>query len=68
MFTRITKTGSRSYLQIVEAYRNDKGQVRQRVVANMGRLDQLVPENLEALINGLNRAIGRTKPEAFTPE
>ena len=38
MYTRITKTGGRQYLQLVEAYRNDRGQSRVRVIANLGRL------------------------------
>ena len=57
--TRITKTGSRQYLQLVESYRNNACKVRVRVIANLGRLDRLGPEQLDALINGLNRAIGR---------
>ena len=59
MYTRITKTGDRQYLQLVESFRNDRGQVRVRVVANLGRLDKLTAEDLDPLINGLNRAIGR---------
>ena len=68
MYARITRSGGRSYLQLVESYRTDNGGVRQRVIANMGRLDQLVPSDLDPLINGLNRAIGRTTNEAFIPE
>ena len=59
MFTRITKTGDRQYLQLVESFRNDSGKVRTRVVANLGRLDQIAPKQLDPLINGLNRAVGR---------
>ena len=58
MYTRLSSSGGRTYLQIVEAYRSPAG-VRQRVVANLGRIDQLLPKHLEPLINGLNRAIGR---------
>lgn len=43
MYTRITKTGDRQYLQLVESFRNDRGQVRVRVIANLGRLDKLTP-------------------------
>lgn len=38
MYTRITRSGGRSYLQIVEGFRTEAG-VRQRVVANLGRAD-----------------------------
>lgn len=68
MYARVTKSGGRSYLQLVESYRVEGGGVRQRVIANFGRLDQLEPKDLEPLINGLNRAIGRTSSDAFTPE
>lgn len=61
MYARITKTGGRQYLQLVEAYRNDQGQPRVRVIANLGRLDKLSPERLDPLINGLNRAVGRAE-------
>lgn len=64
MYTRITKTGGRQYLQLVESFRNERGQVRVRVVANLGRLDKLGPATLDPLINGLNRAIGRAENTA----
>ncbi|MEB2367583.1 MAG: IS1634 family transposase [Chloroflexota bacterium] len=65
MFTRLTRSGGRTYLQIVEAYRSDSGATRQRVIANLGRLDKLASKNLDPLINGLNRALGRsTNPAA----
>lgn len=63
MFTRITRSGGRTYLQIVESFRNGDA-VRQRVIANLGRLDQLEPKHLDPLINGLNRALGRSEPTA----
>ena len=59
MFTRLSRSGGRTYLQLVEAYRNAHGAPRQRVVANLGRLDQLAPKDLEPLIGGLQRAIGQ---------
>ena len=40
MFVRAKKSGAYKYLQIVENQRVD-GQVRQRVVATLGRLDIL---------------------------
>jgi hypothetical protein len=64
MYTRITRSGGRSYLQLVEGYRTDTGTVRQRIVATLGRLDQLEPKHLDPLIQGLNRALGRAEPTA----
>ncbi len=63
MFTRLTRSGGRTYLQIVESFRNGDA-VRQRVIANLGRLDQIEPKHLDPLINGLNRALGRSEPTA----
>lgn len=68
MYTRLSKSGGRTYLQLVEAYRDDKGRPRQKVVANLGRLDQLTSEKLEPLINGLERALGRSRPPATPVE
>lgn len=68
MYTRITRSGGRSYLQLVESFRTETGSVRQRVIANFGRLDQLGPKDLDPLINGLNRALGRTTNDAFIPQ
>jgi hypothetical protein len=59
VYTRLTRSGGRTYLQIVESFRQE-GSVRQRVVANLGRLDQLQDKHLDPLINGLNRALGRS--------
>lgn len=67
MFTRLTRSGGRTYLQIVESFR--KGDtVRQRIIANLGRLDQIEPRHLDPLINGLNRALGRSESTARTVE
>lgn len=59
MYTRLTRSGGRTYLQIVESFR-EEGSVRQRVVANLGRLDQLQDKDLDPLVNGLNHALGRS--------
>jgi len=64
MYTRITKSGGRSYLQLVEGHRDAEGKVRIKVVANLGRLDRLTPGKLDPLINGLNRAVGRLENTA----
>jgi transposase len=66
MYVRVSKSGNRSYLQIVEGYRDDVGRVKQKVIANLGRLDKMGEKDLSALIHGLQRAIGRpeTLPES----
>ena len=62
MFTRITSNGGRSYLQIMESFRNEDGKPRVRVVANLGRVDEIKDGQLDALIRGLSRAAGRVEP------
>ncbi|WP_162560249.1 hypothetical protein [Methylotetracoccus oryzae] len=52
----------------MESYRIDSGAVRQKVIANRGRLDQPAQKDIDPLINGLNRALGRTTNAAFAPE
>src|ERR1700722_19224494 len=50
MFFRTKKSGTRSYLQVVEN-RWENGRSRQRVVATLGRLDQLQESGqLDALL------------------
>ncbi|MBI3616722.1 MAG: IS1634 family transposase [Candidatus Omnitrophica bacterium] len=72
MFLRVKKTSSRSYLQIVESYR-EKGRVRQRVIGTIGRLEELtargqVDQLLRSLAKYSERAIlllsGASDPEA----
>lgn len=66
MYTRISRSGGRAYLQIVEGYRSPEGKVRQRVIANLMRVDAIEPGALDSLIRGLQRAAGQTPVEAPT--
>ena len=61
MFIKVTTSGPRRYVQLVEAYRDDNGRPKQRTVATLGRLDQLNTE-LESVITGLLRVTGKTAP------
>lgn len=50
MFFRTKKSGVRAYLQIVESFR-DAGKPRQRVIATLGRMDELTASGqLESLL------------------
>ncbi len=62
MYLRVTESGGRRYLQIVEAYRNEAGQPRTRIIAKLGRADKLKDGALDALIRGLTRVAGREEP------
>lgn len=49
------KNGSeRVYLQVVESIRAE-GRIQQRVIANLGRLEELQEGKLDRLIEGLKR-------------
>jgi len=67
MFVKITTSGSRRYVQLVESYRDDAGRVKKRTVATLGRLDQLGGE-LDSVISGLLKVVGREPIGAATPE
>ena len=62
MFIKVTRSGERRYVQLVEAYRDAEGRPRQRTVATLGRLTQLGCE-LESVISGLMRVTGKARPE-----
>lgn len=57
MFVKITKSGPRRYVQLVEAYRDDAGRPKQRTVATLGRLDQ-AHTPLKSVHEGLSRILG----------
>ena len=65
MFVKITRSGPRQYLQLVEAYRDDSGKAKHRTLATLGRLD-LVSGDLDSVIAGLLKVTGRN-PELLTP-
>ena len=55
MFARVKKSGKYDYLQIVEN-RKEKGKVKQRVIATIGRMDRLQEKNrVQILIRSLSR-------------
>ena len=58
MYVKITHSGPRRYVQLVESFRNDEGKVKQRTVATLGRLDQMDGQ-LESVIHGLLKLTGQ---------
>jgi transposase len=55
MFARVKKSGKYQYLQIVEN-RKEKGKVKQRVIATIGRMDRLQEKDrVQTLIHSLSR-------------
>ena len=66
MFVKITTSGGRRYVQLVESYRDDQGRVKKRTVATLGRADQLAGE-LDSVIDGLLKVSGRDPLAASAP-
>ena len=50
IYTKITSSGGRRYLQIVEGHRTDEGKVRHRVVANLGRMEDLTVQSRAEMV------------------
>jgi transposase len=67
MHVKITTSGSRRYVQLVESYRDDAGRVKKRTVATLGRLDQIGGE-LDSVIGGLLKVVGRDPVDVAPPE
>ena len=57
MFVKLTKSGPRSYVQLVKAYRDESGRPKQRTVATLGRLDQM-GDSMRSMHDGLSRLLG----------
>ncbi|MCA9972098.1 MAG: IS1634 family transposase [Anaerolineales bacterium] len=66
MFIKLTRSGPRRYVQLVESYRDESGRTKQRTVASLGRLESLEP-HLESLVRGLERVTGRQLTRARSP-
>ncbi len=56
MFLKLTKSGGRHYAQLVESFRNEDGQPRQRTICTLGRLEP--GGDVDKLIAALQRARG----------
>ncbi|MDZ7853503.1 MAG: IS1634 family transposase [Halomonas sp.] len=68
MFVKITKSGPRRYVKLVESFRDEAGKSRQRVIATLGRLEAVTAGESSALINGLLRVSGQPTLDEGTGE
>ena len=66
MFVKITTSGPRRYVKLVEAYRDTGGVSRQRVIATLGRIEAVRAGEADSLVNGLLRAAGKPSLEDGT--
>jgi transposase len=58
MYVKVTTSGPRRYVQLIESFRDDDGRVKKRTVATLGRADRLSGE-LDSVIDGLLKVAGR---------
>ena len=61
MFVKITTSGPRRYVKLVEAYRDTGGVSRQQVIATLGRIEAVRAGEADSLVNGLLRAAGKPR-------
>ena len=66
MYVKVTRSGPRRYVQLVESYRDIEGKVKLRTVATLGRLDQM-DGVLDAVIAGLMKVTGREAAPRTVP-
>ena len=67
MFTKLTRSGGHTYVQLVESFSDESGRPRQRTVSTLGRLDEAGGQ-VESLLKGLLRAKGMPASMADTPQ
>ena len=66
MFVKITTSGPRQYVKLVEAFRDATGASRQRIIATLGRVESIRAGEADSLVNGLLRAAGKPTLEQGT--
>jgi hypothetical protein len=66
MFVKLTTSGPRQYVKLVEAYRDTAGVARQRVIATLGRIEAVRAGEADSLVNGLLRVAGKPSLEDGT--
>ena len=65
MHVKVTTSGPRQYVQLVESYRDENGRVKKRTVATLGRLDQ-IDGDLDSVVRGLMKVTGQN-PATLNP-
>jgi transposase len=67
MFTKLTKSGGHTYVQLVESFRDENSRPRQRTVCTLVRLNEEGGQ-VDALLKGLLRAKGMPASMAQPPQ
>jgi len=68
MFVRVTTSGPRKYVKLLESYRDGQGKPKQKVIATLGRLEQIEAGSANSLLNGLLRVTGNPSLDEGTGE
>ncbi|MFZ2218174.1 MAG: IS1634 family transposase [Rhodoferax sp.] len=64
---KLTRSGSHTYAQLVESFRDENGKPRQRTVATIGRVDES-DGAVDSLLKGLLRARGKSTDLTAAPQ
>lgn len=64
MYIRASRSQGRTYLRLVEGYRDAQGRTRQRQIGQLGRADELTEDKVQSLIRGLKRHAGMPLADA----
>jgi hypothetical protein len=67
VFIKLTRVKGHSYAQLVESFRDDSGQPRQRNLLNLGRVDENDGQ-VDKLLQSLLKARGLAPRETSTPQ
>ena len=67
MFTKLTRSGGHTYVQLVESFRDETGRPRQRSISTLGRLDDSGSQ-VDYLLKRLPRAEDTPASMADTPQ
>ena len=67
MFLKVSSSGGHRYVRLVESFRNENGQPRQRTIATLGRLDEPGGQ-LDTLLSSLLRVKGRPAGNGDAPQ
>ena len=67
MFIKLTRSGGRTYAQLVESFRDEQGRPRQRTLATLGRIDETGGQ-VDFVLAALLRARGRTLDDTSSPQ
>ena len=68
MYVKVTTSGPRKYVKLVEAFREQSGKAKHLTVANLGRLEIVEAGSVTSLINGVLRVTGNPSLDEGTGE